>query len=240
MAERLQKLIARAGLASRRTAEAWILSGRVRVNGRVVTTLGSKADPAGDRIEVDGSPLRFPRAHAYLMLHKPRGTLTTAADTQRGRTLSHLLRRVPQRVFSVGRLPYRAEGLLLLTSDGTFAAALLRAHLPQTFWLKVKGRLSREEEAKLVRIAQRRGERSFSWKQVKRGPNPWYEAVLSAPQQDWLRAWLFHSGHPVEKLKRVAVGRLALGDLPAGAFRVLSETERRHLLTETRRSCNVC
>ncbi|MFQ5817317.1 MAG: pseudouridine synthase [Terriglobia bacterium] len=233
MAERLQKLIARAGLVSRRTAESWILSGRVRVNGRVVTTLGSKADPACDRVEVDDTVLRFSRTHAYLMLHKPRGTVTTAADTQGRPTILDLLRRVPQRVFPVGRLPYEAEGLLLLTSDGAFADALLRAHLPQTFWLKVKGHLSQKEQAKLARVARRRGERTFSWKQVKPGPNPWYEAVLRAPRQDWLRAWLFRLGHPVEKLKRVAIGRLALGNLPVASVRALSETERRRLLKET-------
>lgn len=229
MAERLQKLIARAGLASRRTAESWILSGRVRVNGQVVTTLGTRADPATDRIQVDDAVLRFPRVQVYLMLHKPRGTLTTADDSLRRPTVYGLFRRLPRRVFPVGRLPYEAEGLLLLTSDGVFAEAHVRARLPQTFRLKVKGRLSADEEAKLRRVAARRGERAFSWKQVKAGPNPWYEAVVAAPRQDWLRAWLFRQGHPVEKLKRVAVGPVAMGELPVGAFRALTETERRLL-----------
>lgn len=234
MAERLQKLIARAGLASRRTAELWILSGRVRVNGRVVTALGTRADPAHDRIQVDDSRLRFPRTQVYLMLHKPRGTMTTAADTQGRRTVYALLPRLLQRVFSVGRLPYDTEGLLLMTSDGAFADTLLRGGLPQTYWLKVKGPLSAAEQAKLKRAAERRGEQAFSCRQVKAGANPWYEVVLSAPRQDWLRDWLFRLGHPVEKLRRIALGSLALGDLPVGACRSLTEGERQRLVEEAR------
>lgn len=234
MAERLQKLIARAGLASRRMAEMWILSGRVRVNGRVVTTLGVKADPTCDRIQVDDTVLRFPRTHTYLLLNKPRGIVSTVDDPAGRRTIQSLLRTVRSRVFPIGRLPYEAEGLLLLTTDGEFADAVLRAHLPQTFRLKVKGRLSEEEKVKLARVAQRRGEQGFSWKLVKGGANPWYEAVLRAPQQDWLRAWLFRLRHPVEKLKRVALGGLQLGELPVGMHRSLSESERQDLVQEVR------
>ncbi|MBI4462258.1 MAG: hypothetical protein HY653_05070, partial [Acidobacteria bacterium] len=129
---------------------------------------------------------------------------------------------------------YEAEGLLLLTTDGELADGVLRAHLPQTFRLKVKGRLSEEEKVTLARVAQRRGEQGFSWKLVKGGANPWYEAELRAPQQDWLRAWLFRLRHPVEKLKRVALGRLQLGELPVGMHRSLSEFERQDLVQEVR------
>jgi len=234
MPERLQKLIARAGLASRRTAEKLILSGRVRVNGRVITALGTKADPEVDRIEVDGKPLRFPQTQLYLMLNKPRGYVTTAADPKGRRTIYTLLKAVRQRVVPIGRLPYDAEGLLLLTSDGEFADAILRSRLPQTFWLKVKGTLTEEEQTKLVRAATRHGEITFLWKCVKVGANPWYETRLANPRDDWLRDWLFRLGHPVEKLKRVALGSLSVFDLPLGAFRLLTTVECRRLLQEAR------
>lgn len=237
MAERLQKLIARAGLASRRAAEALILSGRVRVNRRVVTTLGTKADPARDLIQVDDVVLRFREKTVYLVVNKPRGMLTDAHADGRP-TIYRLLRGLRERVFPVGRLPYEAEGLLLLTNDGEFADALLRAHVPQTFWFKIKGPLREEEVSRLARLAARRNERSFSLKQVKSGPNPWYEVVLRAPRQDWLRNWLFRSGHPVEKVKRVGVGSLRLRELPAGHFRALTEAERRRLLEEAAESLN--
>lgn len=233
--ERLQKLIARAGLASRRTAGAFILSGRVRVNGRVVTTPGMRADPVRDRIYVDDTLVRIPRTYVYVMLHKPQATVTTAADPQGRRTVGSLMRALQARVFPVGRLPYDVQGLLLLTNDGDFADMVLRAHLPQTFWLKVKGRLTKEEEAKLVRVAARRGEKAFSWKLVKEGANPWYEAVLSAPRQDWLRDWLGRRGHSVEKLRRVGIGTLQLGGLPVGGYRHLTQAERNDLLAESTR-----
>ncbi len=234
MPERLQKLIARAGLASRRTAEKLILAGRVRVNGRVVTALGTKADPEVDRIELDGKLLRFPQTQLYLLLNKPRGYVTTASDPEGRPTIYALLKGVRQRVFPVGRLPYDAEGLLLLTSDGEFAAAILRSGLPQTLWLKVKGRLVEDEQAKLARAAARRREASFLWKCVKAGANPWYETRLATPREDWLRDWLFRLGHPVERLRRVALGSLSVSGLPVGAFRPLTEAERRRLLQETR------
>jgi 23S rRNA pseudouridine2605 synthase len=233
--ERLQKLIARAGLASRRTAEAFILSGRVRVNGRVVTTPGMRADPVLDRIHVDDTLVRLPRTYVYVMLHKPRATVTTAADPQGRRTVRSLVRAIQARLFPVGRLPYDVQGLLLLTNDGDFADTVLRAHLPQTFWLKVKCRLTKEEEAKLIRAAARREEKAFSWKLVKEGGNPWYEAVLSTPRQDWLRDWLARREHPVETLRRVGIGTLKLGGLPVGGYRHLTQAERNGLLAECTR-----
>ena len=123
MRERLQKIVARAGVASRRTAEALIRAGAIRVNGRVVTELGSKADPGRDRIEVDGRLLKFPERTLCLLLNKPRGTVCTAHDPKSRPTVFHLLRGVRERLFVVGRLPYDVEGLLLLTNDGDFSDA---------------------------------------------------------------------------------------------------------------------
>ncbi len=227
MPERLQKLIARAGIASRRQAELLIQSGAVRVNGEVVKTLGTKADPAHDRIQVGSRLLRFPERPRYLLLHKPRATVTTATDPQRRRTVFHFLPGIRERVFSVGRLPYDAEGLLVLTSDGEFADALLRGRLPQTYWFKVKGALEPEVLARLERHAGRA-------KPVKPGANPWYEVTLTEPRGDRLRTALFRSGHPVEKLKRVGLGSLRDTRLRSGEFRELTEKEVQRLRREAR------
>lgn len=227
MPERLQKLIARAGIASRRQAELLIQSGAVRVNGEVVKTLGTKADPAHDRIQVGSRVLRFPERPVYLLLHKPRNTVTTATDPQGRRTVFHFLPGIRERVFSVGRLPYEVEGLLILTSDGEFADTLLRGRLPQTYWFKVKGALEPEVLVRLERQSARA-------KPVKPGPNPWYEVTLTEPRGDRLRTALFRSGHPVEKLKRVALGSLRDVRLPAGEFRELTEKEVQRLRREAR------
>jgi len=227
MPERLQKLIARAGIASRRQAELLIQAGAVRVNGEVVKTLGTKADPARDRIQVGGRLLRFPERPVYMLLNKPRGTVTTATDPEGRRTVFHLLKGVRQRVFSVGRLPYEVEGLLILTSDGEFADTLLRGRLPQTYWFKVKGALGPESRERLERQAGR-------VKPVKPGANPWYEVTLAEPRGDRLRTALFRSGHPVEKLRRVALGSLRETRLKPGEFRELTEKEVARLRREAR------
>ena len=231
MAERLQKLIARAGVASRRTAEQLIRSGAVRVNGAVVTALGSKADPGRDRIEVEGRRLRFEHRELHLLLHKPRGVLCTASDPKGRRTVFDFLRRVPRRVFTVGRLPYDAEGLLLLTSDGALADALLRSRLRQTWQFKVKGQLTDSEAERLRTLAGRRAS-SFRFRRVKPGANPWYEVELAEPRQDWLRTALFRLGHPVEKLRRVAVGSLRDSALAPGGVRPLTPAELETLRSE--------
>src|SRR5262249_34569241 len=147
MRERLQKIIARAGIASRRHAAQLILSGQVRVNGRVVTELGSKADPRRDHIEAAGRQVRSAEPKTYFMLHKPPQVVSTLADPEGRRTLRHFLSGVRERVFPVGRLDYAVSGLLLLTNDGELASRILKAagRLPQTYWIKVKGRLAVEE-----------------------------------------------------------------------------------------------
>lgn len=230
--ERLQKLIARAGLASRRTAESLILAGAVRVNGRVVKRLGAKADPACDRIEVGGRRLRFPTQDLYFLLNKPRGCVCTASDPQGRRTVFHLFRRVPRRLFSVGRLPYEADGVLVLTSDGRFADALLRGRLPQTFRLKVKGALAAEELSRLEKILVRRGPGSGRLCLCRPGPNPWYEVTVIDPRADWLRTAFFRLGHPVEKVRRVSLGSLRADGLLAGQWRELTPEEVKRLERE--------
>lgn len=232
MPERLQKLLARAGVASRRAAENLIRAGAVRVNGRLVTVLGTKADPELDRIEVEGRRLTFPDRHVYLLLNKPRGTVSTTADPQGRPTVFGGLKGIRQRVFAVGRLPFEAEGLLLVTSDGAFADTLLRGRLPQTYWLKVKGELKESESALLEKMAGRHQTEPLGLRLVKPGANPWYEVTVVEPREDWLRTAFFRLGHPVEKVKRVAVGRLRDPNLPSGRFRELAPDEVRRVLRE--------
>ncbi len=239
MQERLQKIIARAGIASRRHAEQLIASGQVRVNGRVVTELGSKADPGRDRIEAAGKRIEFPESNTYVVLHKPPQVVSTMADPEGRRSLRHFLVGIPGRVFPVGRLDYAAAGLILLTSDGEMAGRILKsaARLPQTYWVKVKGRLGEEE---LRGIAQRAGARLRSLRSPgaagRRAKNPWYEVTLGGARRDALRRSLLEIGHPVEKLRRVRIGSLELGDLPEGKCRRLTEQEVAQLERDLARS----
>ena len=149
--ERLQKIIAAAGIASRRKAEELITGGLVSVNGQVVTELGTKADPAVDRIKVAGKPLQGPERHVYLLLHKPKGYVTTVTDPENRPTVLDLVRGVGARLYPVGRLDYLSEGLLLLTNDGELAQKLTHAssHVPKTYLVKVSGKPTDDEIEKL-------------------------------------------------------------------------------------------
>jgi len=219
MMERLQKIIARAGIASRRHAEQLILAGQVTVNGQAVTTLGTRADAARDRIRVAGKLLRFPEKKTYLVLNKPAGCVATMSDPAGRPTLRDYLRGVRGRVFPVGRLDYSTEGLLFLTSDGELANRLFQARLSQTYWIKVKGPLS---SAEIRAVHERTGARI---RLVRNAPNPWYEVALTDARSDVLRKTLARQGHPVEKMKRVKLANLELGALPPGEYRHLDSRE---------------
>lgn len=220
MLERLQKIIARAGVTSRRHAEQLIVSGQVTLNGRVITELGTKANAERDHIKVAGKLLHFPEEKIYLLLHKPPGVVSTLSDPEGRRSLSGLLRGVPGRVYPVGRLEYHASGLLLLTNDGDLANRILRSRqLSQTYWLKVKGPLSPAECEQVEQLA------GVKLRRLKQAPNPWYEASLNDASQDNLRRVLLQLGHPVEKLKRVKLSELELASLPVGQYRTLSAGE---------------
>ena len=152
MEERLQKIIARAGIASRRHAEDLIRSGMVTVNGRTVTELGSKADETTDHIKVSGKLLRPEHDRVYLVLNKPPEVVSTMSDPEGRRSLQDLLHGVPVRVFPVGRLEYHSMGLVFLTNDGELANRMLKAHrLRQTYLLKLKSLLTFEEIEQLAR-----------------------------------------------------------------------------------------
>lgn len=228
MQERLQKIIARAGIASRRHAEQLIVSGQVRVNGEVVTELGSKADPAADRIEAAGRVVTAEERHVYIALNKPPEIVASMADPEGRKTLRHLLRGLPQRVYPVGRLDYNASGLVFLTNDGDLANAMLKhwQNLPQTYHVKVKGRLTPEQLDQFGREAGARM-RPVRQPDSARGhaANFWYEVTLRDSKRDALRRVLFSAQHPVEKLRRVGLGPLTLEGLPAEHYRLLSEDE---------------
>src|ERR1700677_3060315 len=224
MLERLQKIIARAGIASRRHAEELISSGMVTVNGHTVTEMGSKADESRDHIKVNGRLLRPERDRIYLLLNKPPEIVSTMSDPEGRRALSDLLHGVTQRVFPVGRLEYHAMGLVFLTNDGDLANLMLKANLPQTYNLKLKTLLTFEEIENLARATGAHIVR------IKGKDAPWYEVTLSETRSDALRNRLFQTGHTVEKTKRVAIGNLALESLAPGRHRALSDAEVATLL----------
>src|SRR5215467_3517015 len=149
--ERLQKILAAAGVASRRASEEIITAGRVTVNGAVVTELGTKADPDADEIAVDGKPLKKSRAPLYFMLNKPKGYVTTVSDPEGRATVMDLLPKDIDRVYPVGRLDYGSEGLLLMTNDGALAQLLMKAgsHVPKTYLVKISGRPTEKDIARL-------------------------------------------------------------------------------------------
>jgi 23S rRNA pseudouridine2605 synthase len=234
--ERLQKIIAAAGVASRRKAEELITSGHVQVNGQVVTALGTKADPETDHVRVNGKLLHGAQRHIYLLLNKPKGYVTTMSDPEKRPTVMDLIRGVKGRVYPVGRLDYASEGLLLLTNDGELAHRLMKAasHVPKTYVVKVAGTPKEEAIAKLragVSIATDDGKRvktgPASVRIVKEAANPWYEITLIEGRNRQIRRMFEAVGHHVEKIKRVRYGPLAL-DVPPGEFRplTLKEIER--------------
>src|SRR6202030_3123531 len=178
-AERLQKILSQAGVTSRRKAEELIVEGRVTVNGKTITELGSKADIDNDHIKVDGRLLRAPKHLTYIALNKPKECMTTVSDPEGRQTVMHLLRGVKDRVFPVGRLDYHSEGLLLLTNDGEFAHRITApaSHVVKTYVVKVTGALTDEQEKAFRQGISLNGRRTApaELKLIKPGANPWYE-----------------------------------------------------------------
>jgi 23S rRNA pseudouridine2605 synthase len=228
-AERLQKLLARAGFGSRRAAESLVLEGRVSVNGVVVTELGAKADPARDDVRLDGERIRDERP-VHLALHKPTGVVTTLADPQGRPTIRTLLPADAGRVHPVGRLDFASSGLLLLTNDGELSAALLhpRSGVPRTYLVKVGGRPGSGTLARL-----RRG---VKLDDGVTGPAE-VEIDEQLPTKTWLRITIREGkrreirrmfetlGHTVDKLMRISFGPIEIGRLRPGTWRPLSTAE---------------
>ena len=227
--DRLQKIIARAGIASRRHAEQLILSGQVRVNGKVVTELGSKADASRDKIEVSGKKLTADEERKiYLLLNKPPEIVSSLADPEGRKTLRNLLRGFPERVYPVGNLDYAASGVVFLTNDGDLAAHLLKhwEKIEQVYHIKIKGMLRRED---LARLGKEIGAHLQTLRQPDasrgHGANYWYEVRMRAGKRDELRNVLFRERHPIEKVKRIALGPLTVEGIPRGRYRQLRPPE---------------
>jgi len=228
MQERLQKIIARAGIASRRHAEQLILSGQVRVNGRVVRELGTKADAEKDRIEAAGKVVEAEERRVYIVLNKPPEVVGTMADPEGRKTLRNCLRGLPERVYPVGNLEYGSSGLVFLTNDGDLAAAMLKhwARLEQVYHVKVKGMMTL---ADLERMGKEAGVRLKTVRQPDatrgRAANFWYEARMRDTKKDDLKNVLFREQHPVEKLRRIGLGPLTVEGVPPGRYRMLEARE---------------
>jgi 23S rRNA pseudouridine2605 synthase len=235
MLERLQKIIAHAGIASRRHAEQLIRSGQVRVNGQVITELGSKADPTIDKIEAAGRLIEEKEALAYLVMHKPPEVVSTLADPEGRKTLRNFLRGFPSRVYPVGNLDYDASGLIFLTNDGDLTAKMLKSwsNLPQIYHVKIKGRLTLED---LDRLGKATGTKIRTVRQPdsSRGhaTNYWYEVEVNGAKLDKLAITLQREMHPVEKVKRIGLGPLSLEGVPRGRYRLLDKHEQAALRGE--------
>ncbi len=234
--ERLQKILAAAGIASRRSAEALIEQGRVQVNGKVVTVLGTKADAGRDHIRVDGKLLQGPERLRYFVLNKPRGFVTTVKDPEGRPTVMQFFEKMKERLYPVGRLDYMSEGLLVVTNDGDLANRLTKAAsgVEKTYLVKVAGQPT-EAELEILRggVAIDRGAPGSAKihtspariRQVRQGDNPWYEVVLIEGRNRELRKMFEEIGHFVEKIRRTGYGPLVLDQEPGN----LRELEPREL-----------
>ena len=230
--ERLQKILSQAGVASRRASEQLMLDGRVTVNGATIRELGTKADPARDEIRVDGRRIKVAERHRYLLLNKPRGYVTTRSDPQRRPTVIDLLGGVREYVYPVGRLDFESEGLLLLTNDGDLAARLThpRHGVARVYEARVLGVPDEHDLDRLTRGLVIEGRRTLpadvSLKPVRRGAD---EATLVVTIREGrnrqVRKMCDAIGHPVNHLRRVAIGPIRDPRLKPGTWRDLRDDE---------------
>ena len=228
---RLHKVIAQAGVASLRRAEALIAQGRVAVNGKRVTAMGTSVDPAADRIVVDGRRLPLRPARRYVLLYKPRGYVTTCDDEQGRPTVFDLLQHAPGRLFPVGRLDVNSEGVLLLTNDGQLANRLLhpRYHIPRTYLVKIQGVITAQEVELLRRgVMLEDGKTLPARVQVVRQTDKgsWLRLTLYEGRHRQIHRMLQHcGGYTVKRLQRIAMGPLTLLGVAPGHWRALEPFE---------------
>lgn len=243
-AERLQKVLARAGVASRRASEELIRQGRVTVNGEIAQ-IGQKVDLRSDFVKVDGKRIRKPDGNRYVLLNKPAGYMSTKSDPEGRPTVFDLLPPQARRgLFAVGRLDFETEGLLLLTDDGDLAQLVShpRYGCAKSYEVKVKGKPSedsiqrlrsgivlnrkRTQPARIISLGGNRGHRAAE-------SNTWWKVELKEGRTRQIREMFLRVGHPVLRLRRVAIGRVGDRNLPRGTFRDLSEAEVRQLAGQT-------
>lgn len=245
--ERLQKIIAAAGIASRREAEDLIREGLVTVNGQVVKELGTKADPEQDHVKVRNRLITRPEPKRYILLNKPREVMTTSSDPEGRPTVIDMLKGVKERVFAVGRLDYQSEGLLLLTNDGDLANRLMHPKFgcEKTYNVKVKGVPDDAALQKLRKGISLEGKRTRPC-QIERmrttgkrhdPNNSWLEIRLKEGRTQQIRKMFRFIGHPVQRLRRVAISSIEDPKLLYGEWRDLTEEEiaqlRRSIGTES-------
>ena len=234
--ERLQKILARAGLASRREAERWIVDGRITVNGAVVRKLGTQADPAKDSIKVDGKRVKPAAAPLYYALHKPAGVITTLNDPEHRPDITPFLSRLGEkrRVFPVGRLDYNTTGLLLLTNDGELALRLTHPRFGAKKVYRTKlSACPTEEELQRLRKGIRLDDGMTAPARVrvvdKLKKNAWVEIEVNEGRKREVRRMFEALGLFIEKLIRIRIGTVSLDDLPPGELRPLSQMEIKSL-----------
>jgi len=240
MLDRLQKILSRHGIASRRSSEQIILAGRVSVNGEIVTELGVKADPECDRIEVDGKLLQTNSPELiYLLLNKPTGVVTTCDDPQGRKTVLDILPSQYQHVYPVGRLDYNSSGALILTNDGDFANHLMhpRHHVAKTYEVWVKdipsSQIINQWQEGIILDGKLTLPATVNIMKVERikYPNPrtQLQIILSEGRNRQIRRIAEQLGHPVLTLHRVAIATISLANLKLGAYRLLCDREIKSL-----------
>ena len=237
MPDRIHKLIARAGITSRRKAEVLMAEGRVTLNGEVVTEPGTKADLSADTVCVDGKTLSSRTARRYLAMHKPKGCITSTSDPEGRPTVMDLIgTELSKGLYPVGRLDYNSEGLLLLTNDGDFANHILSAKnkVPKTYEVKVTGMASESAVAKLRGGMRLDGKvaRFESVQLLRIAQNPWYRVTLIQGRNRQIHRMFERIGLLVEKIRRVSIGRVSLQGLEPRQVRALRRDEIRQLLSE--------
>jgi pseudouridine synthase len=230
MEERLQKLIAAAGVASRRKAEEMIVAGQVKVNGKVVTELGTKADPEKDHIKVRGRLINKQQEKVYILLNKPVGYLTSRSDPQKRKLVIDLVGPYAHKVHPVGRLDLNTEGLILLTNDGEFTNLIAHAshNVPKVYEVKVKGKPRAAQINKLSRglvIDNLKTAPAEIRLMEETETNAWYEVTLREGRNQQIRKMFDSIGHSVVKLRRTAIGFLKDEKMKPGEFRFLREAE---------------
>ncbi|MBI4849331.1 MAG: rRNA pseudouridine synthase [Nitrospirae bacterium] len=236
MEERLQKILAKCGIASRRMAEEIILEGLVTVNG-ATATLGMKADLERDHIKVRGKLIRNAESKVYLVLNKPEKCLTTMSDSEGRPTVKDLIKGVREKVFPVGRLDYNSEGLLIITNDGELANAILHPakKIPKTYLVKVNGFIEDKDLAKLekgIKLDDGMTAPAKVKKIKKTEANSWIEITIYEGRKRQVRRMMDRVGHPVIKLRRIKINGISLGKLETGALRFLTPGELKKLKKE--------
>ncbi len=236
--DRLHKILAEAGLFSRRAAERAIEEGRIAVNGEVVSRQGSTADPEKDRITCDGKKVKIP-PKVYILLNKPKGILTTCADDRGRKTVIDIVKHIDQRIFPVGRLDFNTTGLLILTNDGEFASKMTHpsSGVVKTYLAKVRGQVAERTLKKMLAGITMEGVR-YRFKEVRRekgtSKNSYLKIKVTEGKKHLVKKLCEALGHPVSKLSRVAFGTLKLSGLELGYYRHLSQKEVKSLTTSPR------